>query len=331
MAGVFQGDVILKAMVDLGLEEMRKNLWLLDHAFESLTAMPFLADKYGKANIEAAKEWFKNNKVNVYMRPRNDKDELPCVTIFPGSSNEKPEMKSLSDLSSYKKILKPNEIGKPINYIVKPFTPEGYNPATGEVFVANGLTGLSTVVPGQILVNPKTGQGFVIQSTTSDSIVILPNQNIESAQFAVVPEFQKYEARIEHTFHQESYTVGVHCHGDPQSLMWLWTIVLYTIYRYREVLLEGNGFAESVISNSEFMDDPNYEGPNGESAYLRYITITGQVEESWIKAPKRFIESISLKDIEIISNLNDASLIDQTNSIWYTIKDDGLDSDGDND
>src|ERR1017187_2083151 len=131
--GIFQGDVIIKAMIDLGIEEMRKNSWLLDHAFEDLKRTKYIADKYGQKNIDAAKEWFANNKIDIYMRPRNDKDQLPMVTIYPGQSNEKPEMKSMGDMSTIRKILLPNEIGKPIPYIVKPFTPLGYDPLTGYV------------------------------------------------------------------------------------------------------------------------------------------------------------------------------------------------------
>ena len=83
--GIFQGDVIIKTMIDLGIEEMRKNEWLLDHAFESLKSVPYVSDKYGQAGIDAAKEWFRNNKIDVYMRPHNDKDVLPFgVTITPG-------------------------------------------------------------------------------------------------------------------------------------------------------------------------------------------------------------------------------------------------------
>lgn len=320
--GIFQGDVIIKAMVDLGLDEMRKNPWLLEHVFEGLKAIPYISDKYGQSNIDAAKEWFMNNKINVYMRPRNDKDELPCVSIFPGPSPEKDHMKLLDDDSTGRVILYPQEINKPINYIVKPFVPLGYTPETGEVSIDPNTPGLNTVVPGQILVNPANGQGYVIEDVIPGGVMIQPDLQITATQFGIVPEYQKYEAVIKHTFMQDTYTVGCTAHGDPQTLIWLHSIVLYTILRYREVLLEGNGFAESSVSSGEMGEDPQYEGPNGEAAFVRFITLTGQVENSWISAPKRFLESIVVGPIEIEANLNTPDIIDQSDEIWVTVADD---------
>ena len=325
--GIFQGDVIIKAMVDLGLDDMRKNEWLLDHAFESLKIIPFIADKYGQSNIDAAKEWFAKNKVDVYMRPRNDKDILPCVTIYPAPSDEKPEMKTMGDASTETTILQPGTIGKSIPYVVKPFTPQGYSPSTGEVFVDNNLPGLDSVSPGMILVDPSTGNGYVIKAVEPDAIVIQEGQNIEASQFAVVPKFPYFKANVEHTFFQETYVIGCYAHGDPQALVWLWTITLYALLRYRESLLEGNGFTESIVKSGEIMEDPNYEGPDGEQAFVRFITITGQVENSWIKSPRRFIESVVLKEkvgsqslsgIKVLSNLDAPPTVDKTQENWYT-------------
>ena len=325
--GIFQGDVIIKAMVDLGLDEMRKNPWLLDHAFESLKGIPYISDKYGQSNIDAAKEWFANNQIDVYLRPRNDKDRMPCVTIFPGPSDEKPEMKHMGDASTQATILQPNEIGKSIPFVVKPFSPEGYSPATGEVFFKPGLAGLQAVSPGMVLVDPSTGTGYPILNVEADAFVIQSDLDIQATQLAVIPQFPYFKANIEHTFCQETYTVGVYAHGDPQTLVWLHTIVLYAMYRYREVLLEGNGFAESIIRSGEILEDPDYSGPNGESAYARLINVTGQVENSWIKAPKRFIETIVPAPITVMTDSPTPEIIDTENEVWYTDDPDGSSED----
>jgi hypothetical protein len=324
---VFQGDIIIKTMVDLGLDDMRKNAWLLDHVFDSLKAIPYISDKYGQKQLDAAKEWFFNNKINVYMRPRNDKDELPCVSITPGPTPELPEMKHMSDLSAFTKILLPLEIGKPIPFVVKPFTPTSY--ASGEVGIDPSTPGFDVIVPGMVLVNPANGTGYVIQGTSDGIIEIEPNLSIDATQFAVVPQYAFYEARIEHTFFSDSYSICCQVHGDPQTLMWLHTIVLYTILRYRESLLEGNGFAQSSISSGEIMEDPNYIGSDGgEQSYLRVIQLTGQVENSWIKLPRRFIESAVIKDVEcgeitsgikILSNLDTPPTIDAADETWVTV------------
>lgn len=337
MGGVFQGDVIIKAAIDLSLEEMKKNTWLFDHIFQSLKAIPYVSDRYGQSNIDAAKEWFLNNKINVYMRPRNDKDEMPCVAIYPGPSNEDENMKTEADASVETITLMPSEIGKPIPYIVKPFVPLNYDSETGEISLNIETAGFSIVTPGMILVDITKGNGYAIEAVTVDNdgngvFTIAAGQNIDVTQFAVVPQFPFYTARIEHTFCKETYTVGCYAHGDAQSAIWLWSIVLYSILRYRESLLEGNGFAQSSIFSGELMQDPEYTGPGGEQAFARMITLTGQVETSWIKAPKRIIESVSLEPettasgltggIVILSNLSSPESMDLAEQPWRTEEDD---------
>jgi hypothetical protein len=330
MGGIFQGDVIIKSMIDRGLDDMRANTWLLEHAFSSLKGNPYIAAKYGQANISAAIEWFNNNKIDVYMRPRNDKDILPFVAITPGPTPEKPDMKLMADLSTETRILMPLEIGKPIPFVVKPFTPLSYNPSTGEVGIDENTVGFEAVSPGMVLVNPSNGNGYIIQNVEAGIIVIEDGLNIDATQLAVVPQFAYYEARIEHTFFQDSYTVECSAHGDPQTLIWLHTIVLYAILRYRESLLEASGFAESSVSSGELMQDPSYEGPGGEQAFVRMINLTGQIENSWIKAPRRFIETMVLKEvncnemtggIKILSNFDAPPTEDISNVNWYTVAD----------
>jgi len=322
MAGVFQGDVIIKAMIDLSIEEMRKNPWLLDHAFESLNVLRYTSDKY-KGNIQAAKEWFAKNKIDAYLRPRNDKDILPFVSILPGPSQEKMEMKHMGDISTVTKMLLPNEIGQPIPYIVKPFAPLGYVQSTGVLTVPENVS-LNIIVPGQVLVNPDNGTGYIIQDIQANSILVEPGLDIIASQLGVIPKYQMYKARVEHTFNQETYSIGCYAHGDPQNLIWLHTIVYYAIMRYREALLEGNGFAESVVSSGDIQEDPNFPGPDGEEAFVRFITIAGQVEQSWIKAPKRFIESVT-PTIQIITNENTPPILNPSTEPWTTVVDDDSD------
>lgn len=329
--GIFQSDLSIKTAIDLGIQDMRENLWLIDDMLSDVIVNPFLAQKYGQAQIEACKEWFVNNQIDVYMAQRADKDRFPNVTITLGNGQEKDEMKSMADQSTEKVILLPNEINKPIPYVVKPFANTGYDNVTGLVNIDPATDGLSAIAPGMILVDPDSGNGYVINDTSPDGVIIETDLTITADRFAIVPQYQYYEARREHTFFQETYNIGCHVHGDPQTLLWLHSIVLYSILRYREGLLESNGFTQSSLSSSDLMENTAFSGPGGEKAWSRFITLTGMVENSWIKSPRRFIEKVSLKEkvsngflggIKILSNLNTA--IDDDSS-WRTIEDDESD------
>lgn len=329
--GIFQLDMTVKTAIELGLDDMRKNPWLIDHMLADTIENPYLRDKYGQKQIDACKEWFLNNDIRVVMRPRNDKDQMPLVTITPGSSPEKEDMKHMGDASTCKTVLMPNQIGKSIGYMVKPFVPTGYNKVTGIVGVPAGTKGIENVSAGMVLVDPDNGQGFTIEDVTAEGIKILAGVELDATRLGVLPKHQYYEARVEHTFMQESCEVGCYGHGDPQNAVWLWSIVLYSILRYRESLLEATGFTQSSVASSGIMQDPYYSGPNGEIAFVRSIQLTGQVENSWIKSPRRIIEAVALREktqsgykggIKILSNLDTPDFMDEEDELWTTVEDD---------
>lgn len=331
---IFQGDVIIFEAISRGLEDLRKNPWLIDDVFSSLNSIP-IKDKYGQKEIDAAKNWFLNNKIEINLRFRNDKDQFPCVTIALGSSNEKEEMKHLGDLSTTVENLMPNQIGKPIGYILKPFVPESYDPATGFVKYPEGLNPRG-VRSGQVLVDPDTAEGYVIIDISGEGLFIEPGLNLTFSKCGVIPKFQTYRVRREHTFFQESYSIGCHVHGDPNSLIWLHSIVLYCILRYRESLLEGQCFTQSSVSSSDLVENGAFSGPSGDNVFSRYITLTGQVENTWLKTPKRVLEAVELAEhenegirsgIKILSNLDSPDELDTEDDLWTTIKDDALDMD----
>jgi hypothetical protein len=320
MSGIFPGDALIRTAIELGMDDMRKNPWLIEHMMSDFVDIRYIADKYGKKQVDACKEWFANNNVDVYMRGIRDKDRMPCITISVDNSNEKIDMKFMADQSPQTTILLPKQIDKTIPYIIPPFVPAGYDQDTGSVLVDSSVN-LALVAPGMLLVNPANGQSFPILGIEADVILIQPDQSFEASQLGVLPQHLFFKARIEHTFFQETYSVGCHAHGDPQNAIWLHAIVLYSLLRYRESLLEANGFAESYVSNSPLVPNEHYSGPGGEEAWMRVITLNGQVENSWIKSPKRFIENTAV-NMKILSNLNTtAAVTDVSAQTWETVAD----------
>ena len=334
---IFQSDMSIKMAIELGIQDIKDNPWLIDDMLGDAIQNPYLKDKYGQKQIDACKEWFKNNAIEIAMVERNDRDRYPLVTITLGTSSEKNDMKTLAEQSTETIKLLPNEINKPIAYVVKPAM-ISYDPSTGDVSFPANTPGLSVVAPGMILVDPMTGNGYSIHNVTNEGVIIEDSLALTAAKYAIVPQYQFYEARVGHTFFQESYNIGCHVVGDPQTLLWLHSIVLYALMRYREGLLEANGFAESNLSSSDLLPNNNFQGAGGETSWSRFITLTGQVENTWIKAPRRRIESVTLGDIpsngfkggiHILSNLNSIDSLKTPNQLWDTIQDDEDESDQD--
>lgn len=331
--GFFQADAVIKKSIELGLADLRANIWLIDFMLEDFTRNPYLKDSMGQKQIDACKEWFLNTKIEINVGYHGDKMKTPCISIILGEQTEKVDMKHMGDASTESVILMPNQIGKPIPYVVKPFVPVEYNEDTGEVTIDSSID-LSAVVPGQILVNPATGIGYAILEVTDTGLTIESEMGIDGSQLGILPQYQYYKANIEHIFATGSYNIVCTAHGDPQNVLWLHDIVLNCLLRYKESLLEALGLSESVMSSGSLLPNNDLTSEGSQGAWDRAINVTGQIEQTFIKAPRRFIESVSFKKkvpktcntytggVRIMSNLNTPDFIDQSNEPWTTVEED---------
>lgn len=319
---LFLGDIRLTTMLQLGLEDIKKNPWLLDDILGDTISNPYLRERYG-SQIESCKQWLANNRINILLSDRDDKMEFPSIVIELGTSNEKSEMKHMADLSTETVKLIPNNINKPIPYITKPAA-GSYNSVSG-AFSFNDPIELITVSPGMILIDPITGTGYVIQSITmANQVNLLTGLTLNAPAYGIIPQYQYYEAKIGHTFMQEPYKIT--CNAmDQQTLLWLHSIAVYSLLRYRQALLEKDGYAESLISSSKMYPNPDYSDA-GQVIWSRDINITGQVENRWYMQPHRIVENTLLGQgegftggIKIISNLDDKEDLSTVN--WSAIQD----------
>ncbi len=330
MSGIFQADATIRSLISLAFDDIRKNDWLLDHILGDFTSNPYLKDKYGVRQVDAAKEWLRNNEVPIVMNLRNDQDKFPLVTINLGTSSEMEDRLTMSDLSTEDMEFLPSVVGKPIPYVVKPFSNSlfSYDSGTGIITISDTID-ISTVSAGMIFVDPSTGEGYTILDSAPGGLQLEESLTISAATLGIVPQYQTYKTKIRHSWFKESYKIGIHAHGDPQVLLWLHSIILYGILRYREGLLEANGFSEVRVSSGDMEPNSNFSGPGGEVCFSRVIVLTGIVEQTWISGLHRTLESIALREkdesgdgyhggIKILSNSN-STLGYDTN--WTTVED----------
>jgi hypothetical protein len=325
--GLFVGDAIIKQAIELAIEDLRKNPWVIEDIFSSFMENPYLKNKYGAKEVSRAKEFILNNKINYYLKLRQDNMNFPCVTISLASSSEDKSLATLADLSTCVEELDPCDIDKPIPYVVKPTTFISYEQETGKVYLSKDTPNLDCVGVGMLLIDPKTGAGFQINSVGENYIQITAGTEIEFNEIAVVPQYPFYKARRERIISQETYNIGLHVHGDPAQLTFIYGLVKYALLRYREGLFEYNNFQLSNISSSDMIKNEAFEGDN---IYSRFITLSGQAEEYWIKSPQRIIETVRIRDenelnasgIKIVSNEKTISTSEEANNgLWVTIED----------
>lgn len=322
--GIFAGDIIIRTAIELGLEDLKKSPWIIEDIFSDMVENPYLAQKYGMKEIQRAKEFFFNNKIHIFMHHRMDSQEFPCVTIGVGSSSEDKSLATLGDQSADVQDLDPDKINQPLTFVVPEFTPKSYVSSTGTMTLPSS-DNFQYISEGMILVDLDTGSGYIVRSKKSgNKITITSGTELTGDRYAIAPKYQFYRARAERIISQETYNIGCHAHGDPSTLLFLYAIVKYSLLRYREGLLEYNNFQLSTITSSEMVENQSFGSDN---VYSRYITLTGQVEESWLKTPFRVIESVDAKDKEGNSGIkisaNEVTIQDSEeaeNDLWTTVK-----------
>lgn len=307
--GVFQGDVFFRRIIELTLDDIRDNEWLLDDILSDFVTDPMLSMVYGRGEIDNAKKWFRDNEVSIMLPHRMDMEKMPCITISIGSNAEDKSLSRLGDLTPYIDTYSSSEVGRPINYIEQPFEFISYDQATGFIETPESVD-LVQLRQGMVVVDPNNGNGYVISKIVANGIHIAPGINLNTNEVGIIPEYVIYKARREMATFQERVTLGCHVHGDPNALLWLYSIMMYGLLRYREGALESRNFQLSNIETSDMIRNGAWENI-GENVYSRFITITGQVENTWIKAPKRIIESVNLRGTEEVSGvtINTAGLI----------------------
>lgn len=291
---IVQSDLLIKTAITHVIEEARKNPWLIDDILSELTCDPLLKDIYGEKEIARAKEWLANNQINVALRYVNDEMQTPCVTITLGGSSESNEHATLGDADTEVVTLSPKEINRPIPYIIKPFVAAGYDQDTGTVIVPEGVETI-TVSEGMFVVNPDTGNAYEISKKDGCNLVLKNAPVIDFTSMGVIPQYREWRARVEQAKFKETYSIGCHVSGDPAPLLWLHSILLYGMLRYRESLFEARGLMISSVSSTDLVDrNSHFQNPAGEQVFSRWITLSGIVKNSWIKSPKRVIESLIL-------------------------------------
>lgn len=328
---IFQTDVLIKTLLEQSLADLKKNMWLMDYILWDFTHSPFLRAPYGQKQVDAAKEFFQNNNINIFHQFVKDKEKFPCIILTLGTSSESQEYRTMGDVGTETIGLQPSYVGQKIPYVVSPFVPTGFEVSTGTITAPPGVD-ITEVSAGMIVLNPLTGDGTPVLSINGQDILIQAGLELDSSTLAVVPQFRYFQTRLGRSFFQETWNITC-ATNDPQTLLWLHSVVVFTMLRYRE-FMEHNGVLEITNFSSTDMFNPEFSNAGGEEIYCRQITISNKVLQTWPRDLHRKIETILVRDVnaEAISSLdpkgyvggiriysnNTTPPLQQNDSTWYT-------------
>ena len=320
--GLSTTDALIKTAVELTVEDLRKHPWVIEQMFSSYVENPILAQKYGWKEIARAKEFILNNKINFYQKHRNDSMDFPCVTIALTSSSEDSSLATLGDVSHLVNEYTPEEIDRPIAFVVKPTQMLSYDADSGIVEIPENES-YRFIEEGMNAINPATGVGYkVLGKAGVQGFRIQAGLDIDWEKVAVIPQYLTYRARQERIISKESYSVGCHAQGDPSLTLYLYTVVKYALLRYRETMFEQYNFQLGTISASDTVENDAFQV---DKVFSRFISLNGQVEEYWVKTPYRKIESIDFVDRDYVSAISGIKIISNETTqnkcdVWNTVK-----------
>lgn len=336
---IFQTDALLKTILEQTLDDIKKNLWLLDYVLDDFTKNQFLKSKFGNKQIQAAKEWFANNSPSIQLQFSKDKEKFPAIFLTLGSSVEQQDLRSMGDVDTENLTLMPNQTGLQIPYVIKPFIPTSFNVSTGLIGVPVG-TDLGPISQGMVLVNPSNGNGMVIQGVINNQIQIQSGIELDASQLGVIPQYRFFTTKLGRSFFEENWNITC-ATNDPQTLLWLHSIAIFGLLRYRE-FFESNGFLETRLTSTDIFN-PEFSNPEGEEIYARQITMNGKVQQQFIRGLHRNIESVLLRDqdpnavtaenpngyvggIKIVTN-ESTPPYQENDTIWRTVTEDDSEND----
>lgn len=283
--GVLPSDIVIKTAIEAALADLRKNNWILDDVFGDLGEDRLSQHDYGWKFVQRAKEWFLNNNIEVYQQARIDTPKIPCITVVNMGTAEKLEAAALSDEGGLIEEIDPMAITKRIQKVLTEFTPVAYDPVEGFVTLPQTLT-TEDLAPGQFLVT-RTNKAYVIEQVLDLSTIKIKSgikDNLTDCYIAPATSIWNLHRGI--TFLNETYSIGIHAQSDINQAIWLRSLMIYILMRYKEPYLDRRGVELSTFSVGAI--DINSEFRGAELVWSCYFSMTFKSELTFIEfaAPK---------------------------------------------
>lgn len=271
ITGIFQSDIVIKSAIIGGMDYLRdlaRDQWVLDYVWQGLLKNPLTAKIYGQAEIDQLKQWFLSTEVDVFMTPNMNEFKVPSISITLVDSSEIEA--TIGDVFG----AEPREnIPSPISSNLSVTFNGTYNATTGVVVVPDSVD-MTPFYPGMYLVN-NNGASYQILQVDDGSVTIAagltPNLQNLTLQTSQDPA---WVVDVTSSKFRETFRIGVFASTAAQ-LLYLHSIVLCILFRYRQSLLTNYGMDRMSISSSSF----DKMGDLGsELGFSRFITLSAVTE-----------------------------------------------------
>lgn len=296
--GLVPSDLLIQSAIKYAIADIKANPYLLDYCFNWMSNDCLTNKFYGDKEKQTAKDWILNHEIFVSMNYRADDVKFPLISIGLNSSVE--DTSTLSDANSpTEENIVTKEVLEINKFTIGPFNPESYNSTTGElVFPENFDT--NQIVSGMTLYSYKSNVGTpILEVVDSKTIIIQPNLNMDLVNVYIAPKDKITTVSLESCIFKEAYSIRCMVQGDPLQLLYLHTLLVFILMRYKEELFEKRGFDRSTISSGPITVDTS----EPQIIYARDVNIVGFVRQYWPKAFSIQAQGFEVNGIKVISGI----------------------------
>lgn len=288
--GIHQSDVIVRSAIAAALADIRANPWLLDYCFASLPQDAITWKEYGEKSVQEAKKWFLSTNIDVAVMPILNESSWPKITVEITNSQEVESEASIGDVN-YTPIETNDSSWPALNE--QPITPLKYTPSTGIVVLP--VEPEFGVFPGMFLVDRNGKPHEILEIIDAVSFRISPMTVADLSKSNIKSRRPAWNINVESSSFKEVLRVGVHVQNEPVHLIWLHSILVFALQRYKEVLMEARGFERSTFGSTQLAQDQRFETEN---IFSRFLTISGFVRQFWPKAVSRTIDGVEMDGLD---------------------------------
>ena len=288
--GVVSLDVELHSFLEDGFIFIRNNPTVIDEIFSHFRSA-HLERLYGQREIEKIKKWVTTNDIYVVMSWSLNPQKLPSVSVHMAHSEEAVQWAGMDD---YAGMLLGSD--GDIEVVVDSFVPAAYDTTNGIITVTDS-TDISRLKPGHIvvdgsdeewLIESPIGDNYFAVNTTLGSDVDISKLLVKSGQGTIT------KRKLGQAQFRELIDIGLHGHADQHTVMWLYYIVSWLLFRFKTIL-EKRCFDVHTFSASDFDRDSKYLG---EHVYSRWLRLSGKTSISWREPPYTNITRIDTATLD---------------------------------
>jgi hypothetical protein len=268
---IYSMDVETQSILQYGWDYVRANLHVLDDIFGNFKES-HLQNVWGDKEINKIKTWIEENDIPIVLAWGLQAQAAPQISVHLSQVPEDVGNAFMSDWGGIEEEI------VDARTIVDTFVPESYAITTTTITVP-ATSDLTLARPGHILKDAK-GEDYMIEYIVGQEVTIMvtadsaaPDMSKATIKsFITTTRYKRGEA-----YFKENIDIGIHGHGDQNTVLWMYYIVVWILLRFKQEL-EKRCMDLSTFSASDFNKNNQYLGEN---IYSRWVRFTARTRVSW--------------------------------------------------